>query len=182
VTLVSNSTLRTERGLTLIEMLIGLIILGFVTSATFRFYSAQHELYLAQTDVADRQGNLRYATDEIGRNIRNAGYGVSGPGTVRVSATLDTLQVYRGAGPGAVDTISYFINRSQDSPFLAKKVNAAAATDLASGIDSAYFIAIGAGAVERVSFVLVSVEQTQYDNSALKTRRRLGETINIRNR
>jgi prepilin-type N-terminal cleavage/methylation domain-containing protein len=182
VELIATGPLGKEQGLTLIELLIGLIVLGIVTSATFKFYSAQHELYLAQADIADRQGNLRYATDEIGRSIRNAGYGVSGPGTVRVSATFDTLQVYRGAGAGAVDTISYYIDRSQDQPFLTKKVNAAASTDLAQGIDSAHFLAIGVGAVERVSFILVSVEQTQHDNSALKTRRRLGETINIRNR
>jgi hypothetical protein len=163
-------------------MLIAVILLGMVVGVTFRFYSAQHELYLAQTDVADRQGNLRFATGDISRNIRNAGYGVSGPGTVRVSTTLDTLEIYRGSGPGTVDTIRYYVDRSQDPPHLAKKVSGAAATDLAHGIDSAYFLAIGAGSVQQVSFVLVSAEQSQYDNSALQTRRRLGETINIRNR
>ena len=66
-----------SRGLTLIEILIGVLLMLAVGSVAFKFYAAQHELYLAQTDVADRQGNLRFASDELSRVIRNAGI----PGT-----------------------------------------------------------------------------------------------------
>lgn len=171
-----------SRGLTLIELLIGVVLMLIVGSVAFKFYAAQHELYLAQTDVADRQGNLRFASDELSRVIRNAGYQVPGPGTARVSAGFDTLQVYRGSGPGSVDTLTYYIDRGLDTPTLVRKLNGNAPAALAHGIDSAAFVPAGAAGIDLISFMLVSTLQDQYENTALQTRRRVGKTVYLRNR
>ena len=45
--------LRNERGLTLVELLIGALIASGVTIATYEFYQAQHELYLAHKILED---------------------------------------------------------------------------------------------------------------------------------
>lgn len=166
----------------MIELMISLVILGGISTAAFAFYQAQHQLYMSQIDITERQGNLRYATDRISHDIRNAGYLVPGPGTLRISAGFDTLEVYRGDSAGVIDTVQYYIDRSLDLPNLVKKINQNASVIMADGIDSALFVPAGTGKIERVSIVLVSVEQTQYQNSALMTRRRLGTTTYVRNR
>jgi hypothetical protein len=174
--------IRSEKGLTIIELMIGALIAAGIGLATFEFYQAQHELYLSQVDVADRQGNLRFAIDDLARQVRRAGYLVNGGEIFRASANFDTLEVFIGNDTDlTVDTIRYYINRYDDPPSLIKQINKTTPAVFAQGIDSAFFVPAGGPPATRVAVSLVTVEQKQYENSALTTRRRLGETINLRN-
>jgi hypothetical protein len=156
-----------QRGITLIEILIGALLAALVGTATFRFYAKQHELYLAQVDISDRQGNLRFSMDELSRQIRLAGYRVNGSKLLRTSVAFDTLR--------------YYINRFDSPPSLVRQKNKTTPSVFAQGIDSVRFVPVGAPA-QRLAVTLVTVQQKQFQNSALTTRRRVGETINLRNR
>jgi hypothetical protein len=174
--------LRSERGLTVVELLIGTLIAVAIGAATFEFYQAQHELYQAQVDIVERQGNLRFAADDLARQVRRAGYLVNGGDLFRVSAAYDTLEIFIGNDASlSVDTVRYYINRYDDPPSLIKQRNQTTPTIFAQGIDSAFFVPAGGPPSDRLALSLVSVVQKQYENTALTTRRRLGETISLRN-
>jgi hypothetical protein len=51
----------------------------------------------------------------------------------------------------------------------------------AVAIDTAFFVPIGGTKPTGLVISLVSTEQSQHDDSPLKTRRRLGVTVNLRN-
>lgn len=175
--------LENQRGLTLIELMIATLLAVIVGAATFEFYTAQHELYLAQTDISERQGNLRVGVNEIARQARRAGYSVAATKPLRVSAKMDTLEVYIGEpSSAAVDTFRYYVNRNDSPPSLVKQLNKTTPSVFASGVDSVSFVPNSMTAPTQLAVVLVSVVQDQYENSALTTRRRLGETISLRNR
>jgi len=162
--------------------MIAALIAAGVGLATFEFYQAQHELYMAQVDIVERQGNLRFAADDLSRVIRRSGYGVKGGDIVYVSATFDTLEVYRGNDSDlTVDTIRYYINRFDNPPSLIKQLNQATPSIFAVGIDSIAFVPAGGPPVDRIAVSMVSVEQKHFENTALTTRKRLGRTINLRN-
>lgn len=174
--------LKGERGLTLIELLIGLLLAGIVAGATFKFYIAQHDLYLAQTDISERQGNLRVAMDEISRQIRRSGYLVPATQPLRTSAKFDTLQVYIGQpDTNAIDTFTYYINRADVPPALVRRHNSQTPAIFAEGIDSVFFVPGAMSGNPQIAVALVSVQQKHLENSALRTRRRLGETVVLRN-
>lgn len=173
---------RNARGITIVELLIGLLLAAAVGTATFEFYRAQHRLYLAQTEIVERQGNLRFAMDDLSRQVKRSGYQLVGGDVLRVSAGFDTLEVFLGNDSDlSCDTLRYYVNRFDDPPALIKQVNQTTPVVFAQGIDSVFFVAAGGPPPERLAVSLVSVEQSQYDNTALTTRRRLGETINLRN-
>ena len=174
--------LRNERGLTTIELLIGAVIALAIGAATFEFYQAQHRLYLAQTEIVERQGNLRFAIEDLSRLVRRSGYRLVGGDILRVSATFDTLEVFLGNDSDLTcDTVRYYVNRFDDPPSLIKQINQTTPAVFAQGIDSAFFVPAGGTPPERLAVSLVAVELTTYDNTALSTRRRVGETINLRN-
>jgi len=171
-----------QRGLTMVEILIGALLAALVGAATLHLYQAQHELYLAQADIADRQGNLRFAIDQLAREVRKAGYRVTTPDLLYTAATFDTLEIYIGNDTSlTVDTIRYYVNRYDDPPSLIQQRNTMTPAVFAQGIDSAHFVPVGSAPASRLAITLVSVEQVQYENSALRTRRRIGETISLRN-
>lgn len=166
----------------MVELLIGLLLAAAMGTATFEFYQAQHRLYLAQTDIVERQGNLRFAMDDLSRQVKRAGYHLVGGDIFRVAASFDTLELYVGKEDDLTcDTVRYYVNRFDLPPTLIKQVNQTTPVIFAQGIDSVFFVPAGGSPPERLAVSLVSVEQSQYDNTALTTRRRLGETINLRN-
>lgn len=178
-----RSGVGNEAGITLIEVLIGLVLAALVGGASLQFYQAQHEVYLAQSDTSDRQGNVRYALNELARQVRRAGFMVPSADYVRVSTQRDTLTVFIGNGGGAtVDTISYYVNRAATVPALVKKVNDGAAQVFAEAIDTALFVPASVSPIHDVVIALISTPQKQYTSTSLSTRRRASMTVHLRNR
>ena len=178
-----NSQRECQRGFTLLELLIGLLLSGLVAAGAFHYYKAQNEVYLSQAVIADRQGNVRSAMAELTRQIRQAGYLVPGGDYLRHSAGYDTLEIYLGRDAGAnVDTVRYFIQSGAPSGALVKQVNQMTPQVFAEGIDSAFFVPLGPPPLRTLAIALVSSVQSQYEATALSTRHRLGTTVNIRNR
>ena len=95
----SVSQLRSERGTTLIELMIALVLTGIVTLAIMKTYVTQHENYLVQDDVTTMQQGARACIDELTRQIRMAGHDLplGLPAIVATNTNPDTITVrYHG--------------------------------------------------------------------------------------
>lgn len=66
--------MMSNRGFTLIELMISIVIGGLITAATYATYVSQHHSYYAQDQVAEMQQNLRAALSLLTTEIRMAGY------------------------------------------------------------------------------------------------------------
>ncbi len=135
--------IKGEKGMTLMELLIALLMTFIVGSAALEFYASQHNHWLAQTDISDMQQNVRALLDELTRNIRSAGYGILvNHSSVRV--TPDTLIIFRKDST-KIDTIQYYLSFADTlHPNLVKKINQDSAQVFAEDIESVQFTRSGA--------------------------------------
>jgi type IV pilus assembly protein PilW len=62
------------KGITLIELLVGLVICGLVTAGIYRVFVAQSRAYNVQDQVVEVQQNVRSAMEILLRDLRMAGY------------------------------------------------------------------------------------------------------------
>jgi hypothetical protein len=87
--------IKDSRGVSLLEVLLSLVIMGFVTTAIFQLYIRQHKNFMIQDDVTNIQQNVRAAIDELGRQIRMAGYGLPQgvPALVASNTNPDTITI-----------------------------------------------------------------------------------------
>lgn len=68
--------LSDNKGFTLVEVMVALLITGILMVIVFRFVFDQMRGYQRETMVADTQQNVRVVMDEITRDIRMAGAGI----------------------------------------------------------------------------------------------------------
>ena len=88
--------LKSIRGVTLIETMVALLLVGIVTAAMFKAYINQHHAWMIQDSVIEMQQNARAAIDELTRQIRMTGYAVpNGQDPLTAyNADPDTIVVY----------------------------------------------------------------------------------------
>jgi prepilin-type N-terminal cleavage/methylation domain-containing protein len=67
-----------NRGVTLIELLIALVISSILIAALYRTFIGQQKTYMVQDQVVDMQQNVRVAINKMMREIRMAGFGSVG--------------------------------------------------------------------------------------------------------
>jgi prepilin-type N-terminal cleavage/methylation domain-containing protein len=70
-----NSPLRKNKGITLIELLVALVIAGILVAAVYRTFLGQQKTYTVQEQVVDMQQNVRALINRMMREIRMAGFG-----------------------------------------------------------------------------------------------------------
>jgi len=82
--------MRRERGFTLMEMLISLVVLSIVMSAAIWFFRGVSRAVAGTADRMDVMQNLRYALGTMDRELRNAGAGTTEqqPTLVYISPTV----------------------------------------------------------------------------------------------
>lgn len=91
-----------ERGLTLVELMVTMVIAGLVTSSSFLFFAGQRRVYDAQMKVLGVQQNLWAAMDTLTRFVRAAGTGMIGcvnvtdPTPTGATPPQTGLRVYSG--------------------------------------------------------------------------------------
>ncbi|MCK4425427.1 MAG: PilW family protein [Deltaproteobacteria bacterium] len=67
-----------SKGITLIELVVAMFIVGIVSIAIFTAFKSQQRSYLIQDQVAEMQQNLRAAMLMTSRDVRMAGFGFGG--------------------------------------------------------------------------------------------------------
>jgi prepilin-type N-terminal cleavage/methylation domain-containing protein len=65
-----------EKGFTIIELLVAVLLAAVVTSAAMALYITQHKQLVIQDEVADMQSSLRASISEVSTKVRMAGYNV----------------------------------------------------------------------------------------------------------
>jgi prepilin-type N-terminal cleavage/methylation domain-containing protein len=88
--------MTTRRGFTLVELLMGLIIMGIVGAALARVFISQQRLTVAQVEQASMQANVRTGTMIMANELRELATGVSGGTDIKsFSATNLTYRAMR---------------------------------------------------------------------------------------
>ena len=111
--------LKTNKGVTLIELLIALVMSSILISALYQVFISQQKTYTVQEQVVDMQQNVRVAISRMMSEIRMAGFG-----TVR--EVLDLAGGVNGftqtitPGPNTITIVGGFkqIRRDNGSPIL----------------------------------------------------------------
>jgi prepilin-type N-terminal cleavage/methylation domain-containing protein len=70
-----KTSLKEEKGLTLIELLVALTITGLLVGGLYRTLTGQQKTYVIQEEVVDMQQNVRAAINRLITEIRMAGFG-----------------------------------------------------------------------------------------------------------
>ncbi len=86
-TVVSNNSVKCNRGFTLVELMITLVLAGIVIAAVYSAYTIQRKTYAAQEQVVEMQQNIRAAIDLMSLDLRMAGYDPSGLGSANAGIT-----------------------------------------------------------------------------------------------
>lgn len=70
-----HNPLRQNKGITLIELLIALVISSILVAGIYRTFLSQQKTYTVQEQVVDMQQNVRAGISRMMREIRMAGFG-----------------------------------------------------------------------------------------------------------
>jgi type IV pilus assembly protein PilW len=136
-----------ERGFTIIELLVAMAISLVVMAAIYSTYRSQQASYIVQDQVSIAQQNLRAAMYSITREIRTAGFNPTqiGGNLFEIKEATDTAITFtadNGAGANANngtlegdETIRYFLSGTD----LMRQVGGTAAQKLAENIEAIGF-------------------------------------------
>ena len=107
----SISKLESNRGFTVIELLVSMAIAGVVMAAVYLSFNAQQKSYIVQEQVVAMQQNIRAAIYYMEREVRMAGYDPNGSGEMGILTaesdsirfTLDINDGIDNDGDGSID-------------------------------------------------------------------------------
>jgi hypothetical protein len=101
----SRAPLQSERGLSVIELMIASLMMVTVTGAVFQVMNPSQGTFQAQPEVSDMQQRLRVGTESLYGDIVMAGAGsYLGPGAGALSYFFAPIMPYKGLGSGADQT------------------------------------------------------------------------------
>ena len=116
--------LKTNKGVTLIELLIALVMSSLLTAALYQVFIGQQKIYMVQEQVVDVQQNVRVAINRMMSEIRMAGFG-------NIENVLDLVGGVNGfsqvitPAPNKITIVGGFkqIRRDNGSPILISSVS-----------------------------------------------------------
>ncbi len=105
-----------EKGVTLIELLIALVISGIIVAAIYRMFVAQTRSYTVQDQVAEVQQNVRNAMERMVKDLRMAGFDddrtpFTYPSAAVVNAADNSITVSYEHN-GSIRQVTYSVNAS----------------------------------------------------------------------
>jgi type II secretory pathway pseudopilin PulG len=142
-----HKPLHNQRGISVVELVIGAFILALISAVTLQAFLSQKEASNMQAQVSDAQQAATFSLAEITKQVRNAGYRVpTGTPPYRINVgTLghDTLIIYFNNGAG-IDSTRFFLDHTgvySDAahPSLVKRTNTAAPEIYAENIENIDF-------------------------------------------
>lgn len=84
--------MQDQRGVTLVELMIAVAIMGIVLGGIYNTFQAQEKAYVVQQQVAEMNQNARIAMEIMSNHIRNAAYDPTRLSGARIkTATATTL-------------------------------------------------------------------------------------------
>lgn len=101
-----------EHGFTLVELMIAMVISGFVMAALYSTYVVQQKHALAQEQVAEMQQNLRAGMNYLIREIRLAGFDPTGE-------TEDDEKIVAATA----ESFQYFFDNDDENSFILQDSN-----------------------------------------------------------
>lgn len=110
-----KSKLATNCGVSLVEVLVSLMLTGILATAAFEFYANAHSTTESQHDVSELQVACRNTLLELKKNVRMAGYKISGHTALEIRGN-DTLAIYLNETQ-AVDTILYYPEEFEEDEY-----------------------------------------------------------------
>jgi type IV pilus assembly protein PilW len=101
-----KSSFAREQGVTLIELMIGIVVSLIVVGAAFAILTTSQKSTLANDQTVETQQNVRIAMDLLSRDIKHAGFGWPGPVGACTSAIgpvdQNTIGVGADTGPDSI--------------------------------------------------------------------------------
>jgi len=93
-----------QRGFTLIELMVALVLSFILIGAIYRGFTSQQKAYTVQDQVAEAQQNARMAMNILLRDIRMAGYGMP-DGGIKIKKTTysNAIKIVKNGKYGGVD-------------------------------------------------------------------------------
>jgi type IV pilus assembly protein PilW len=97
-------SLAMEQGMTLIELMVGIVVALVVVVAGFTILTTSQKSTQANDQTVETQQNVRIAMDLLSRDIKHAGFGLTGPVGACATAIvpLDHTPTGADAGPDSV--------------------------------------------------------------------------------
>ncbi len=80
-----------NKGFTLVEMLIALVVSGLLLSAVYSAFQAQQQSYLVQEQVAEAQQTVRAVLETMAAELRMAGFSGTASGATIHDAQIDAI-------------------------------------------------------------------------------------------
>ena len=108
-----------KRGITIIELLVGLVICSIAIAAIYRVFTAQSNAYVVQDQVVEIQQNIRSAMEIIVRDLRMAGFDYDNSTSSKRIEDYKPLPPYIVAG----NTITVWYENYQTGPPLISQIH-----------------------------------------------------------
>ena len=164
---MTAKTRISEKGFTLTELLVAMVISGIVLAAIYSAYMSQQKAYSVTEAVTDPQQNLRAAMYLLEREVRMAGYDPRSTGDfgfTAMNATDMTFTWDENEDGSATETIAYQYDAANNA--LQRNVNGGGFFDTAlyiSGVTFQYLDASGnpTATASAVRFVDIGLEATR---------------------
>jgi prepilin-type N-terminal cleavage/methylation domain-containing protein len=129
-----RSSTTAQRGFTLVELMVTMVILALVGYFIYTVFIAQHDSYMTQQDVSETQQDVRVSLDMLTRDLQSAGFGVPSGQNGIITATGSTIQFQVAQ--------SYQVS-SGVTPFLASDPDLATNTITVNRLDTTPPIIVG---------------------------------------
>jgi len=108
-----------KRGITIIELLVGLVICSIAIAAIYRVFTAQSNAYVVQDQVVEVQQNIRSAMEIMVRDLRMAGFDYDNSTSLVRIEDFKPLPPYIIAG----NTITVWYENYQTGPPLISQIH-----------------------------------------------------------
>jgi len=110
--------MKNQKGITLIEMLVSLVIASIIIAGAYRVFISQAESYAIQDRVAEAQNSVRAGMEIMAADLRMAGYDKEGGGsnvtvTSPVSGSSNSIRVEWERDNDTITSAEYLLSNRQ---------------------------------------------------------------------